>query len=552
MVEALKKKKNFIARRGPVVLAILDGVGIGKYKEGNGVLEAHTEVLDELQSRWPTTQLKAHGIAVGLPDDGDMGNSEVGHNAIGCGRVYAQGAKQVNRAIEEGTIFSGEVWNKLISQVKASGGTLHFLGLLSDGNVHSHVKHLHALVRRAKEDGVTRVRIHALLDGRDVGETSALEFFDPFEEFLRELSTDGFDARIASGGGRMKITMDRYNADWDMVKRGWETHVLGEGRQFAGAHEAIETLRNETQAIDQDLPAFVIAEKGKPVGAVEDGDSFVLFNFRGDRALEITRAFEAGDDFEEFDRKRMPDVEYAGMMEYDGDLKVPKQYLVSPPSIERTMAEYLVASGVKQFSISETQKFGHITYFFNGNRTEKFSEDFETYEEIKSDRVPFEQRPWMKAAEITDRIIEVIESGEYQLIKFNFPNGDMVGHTGIYEAVLCAMEALDLSLGRIKKAVEKAGGVMVVSADHGNSDDMFARDKKTGEVLLRPDGNPQAKTSHSLNPVPCVVFDPGYNGEYSRDLRAGLGISSLAATTIELLGYEAPEDYDPSVLEWKK
>jgi 2,3-bisphosphoglycerate-independent phosphoglycerate mutase len=350
----------------------------------------------------------------------------------------------------------------------------------------------------------------------------------------------------------MKITMDRYNADWDMVRKGWETHVLGEGRQFASAHEAIETLRSETQAIDQDLPPFVIAENGKPVGTVEDGDSFVLFNFRGDRALEITKAFEAGDDFSEFDRKRLPEVEYAGMMEYDGDLKVPRQYLVPPPSIERTMAEYLVASGVRQFSISETQKFGHITYFFNGNRTGKFSEELETYEEIKSDRVPFEERPWMKAAEIADRVIEVIESGEYELIKLNFPNGDMVGHTGIYEAVLCAMEALDLSLGRIKKAVEKAGGVMIVSADHGNSDDMFERDKKTGEVKIKANGKPQAKTSHSLNPVPCIIFDPEYDGEYAKELRGGLGISSLAATTIELLGYEPPEDYDPSVFQWKK
>ncbi|MDY7028646.1 MAG: 2,3-bisphosphoglycerate-independent phosphoglycerate mutase, partial [Spirochaetota bacterium] len=221
-------------------------------------------------------------------------------------------------------------------------------------------------------------------------------------------------------------------------------------------------------------------------------------------------------------------------------------------SIERTMAEYLVASGVRQFSISETQKFGHITYFFNGNRTGKFSEELETYEEIKSDRVPFEERPWMKAAEIADRVIEVIESGEYELIKLNFPNGDMVGHTGIYEAVLCAMEALDLSLDRIKKAVEKAGGVMIVSADHGNSDDMFERDKKTGEVKIKANGQPQAKTSHSLNPVPCIIFDPEYDEEYAKELRGGLGISSLAATTIELLGYEPPEDYDPSVFQWKK
>ncbi|MFW6209097.1 MAG: 2,3-bisphosphoglycerate-independent phosphoglycerate mutase [Spirochaetota bacterium] len=552
MVDPLKKKSSFIRRPGPVVLAIMDGVGIGKYKEGDGAAEARTETLDELKANWPNTQLKAHGTAVGLPDDGDMGNSEVGHNAIGCGRVYAQGAKRVNLAIKDGSIFEGEVWKKLVDTVKKSGGTMHFLGLLSDGNVHSHLDHIKALISRAKQDGVSRVRVHALLDGRDVGETSALEYFDPFDEFLRELSGDSFDAKIASGGGRMKITMDRYNANWDMVKKGWETHVLGEGRSFSSAHEAIETLRKETGAIDQDLPPFVIADdSGQPVGTVEDGDSFILFNFRGDRALEITKAFEAGDDFSEFDRKRKPKVEYAGMMEYDGDLHIPKQFLVPPPSIERTMAEYLVASGVKQYSVSETQKFGHVTYFFNGNRSGKFSEELETYEEVKSDNVPFEQRPWMKAAEVTDKVIEAIESGEYEFIKFNYPNGDMVGHTGIYEAVLCAMSALDLSLARIKTAVEKAGGVMIVSADHGNSDDMFARDKKTGEVKYKENGKPQAKTSHSLNPVPCILFDPEYRDDYSKELRSGLGISSLAATCMELLGYEPPEDYDASVIEWK-
>jgi 2,3-bisphosphoglycerate-independent phosphoglycerate mutase len=552
MVDPLKKNSSITRRRGPVVLAIMDGVGIGKYKEGDGAAEARTETLDELKANWPTTQLKAHGTAVGLPDDGDMGNSEVGHNAIGCGRVYAQGAKRVNQAIRDGSMFEGQVWKKLVDTVKKSSGTMHFLGLLSDGNVHSHMDHIKALVRRAKDDGVSRVRVHALLDGRDVGETSALEYFDPFDEFLKELSDDAFDARIASGGGRMKITMDRYNANWDMVKKGWETHVLGKGRTFTSSHEAIETLRKESEAIDQDLPPFVIAdEDGQPVGTVQDGDSFILFNFRGDRALEITKAFEAGDDFSEFDRKRIPQVEYAGMMEYDGDLHIPKQFLVPPPSIERTMAEYLVASGVKQYSVSETQKYGHVTYFFNGNRSGKFSDELETYEEIKSDNVPFEQRPWMKAAEITDKVIEAIEGGEYEFIKFNFPNGDMVGHTGIYEAVLCAMAALDLSLARIKTAVEKAGGVMIVSADHGNSDDMYARDKKTGEVKIKENGKPQAKTSHSLNPVPCIVFDPEYQQDYSKELRGGLGISSLAATCIEFLGFEPPEDYDDSVIEWK-
>ncbi len=551
MIEALKKNSKMEKRKGPVLLIIMDGVGYGKYEEGDGFKAALTENLDSLMSEHPTVKLKAHGTAVGLPSDGDMGNSEVGHNAIGCGRVFAQGAKLVSASIDSGEMFKGGTWKKLSENCSKNNTTMHFIGLLSDGNVHSHIDHLKKMIEQAKFDGVKTVRIHALLDGRDVGESSALDYFDPFEDFCSQLSTDGFSARIASGGGRMVITMDRYGANWNMVKMGWETHVLGEGRSFSNPHEAIATLREETGAIDQDLPAFVIAEDGKPVGTIEDGDSVVFFNFRGDRALEITSAFESGDDFNKFDRRRVPKVEYAGIMEYDGDLHIPAQYLVSPPAIDRTMGEYLAASGVKSFAISETQKYGHVTYFFNGNKLGKFDEKLETFEEILSDVIPFEQRPWMKCAEITDRVLDVIEGGEYDFIRMNFPNGDMVGHTGNFEAVVCSMEALDLCIGRIRDAVRAAGGVMIISADHGNSDDMYEHDKKTGEVKRNENGSPKAKTSHSLNPVPCIVFDPEGRGEYKTQLKEGLGISSLAATVMEFLGFEAPGDYDPSVLDYK-
>lgn len=545
MVEALKKNSK-ITRKGPVVLVIMDGVGFGKYSDGDAVAAAMTKNLDGLYKNYPWTKLKAHGLAVGLPSDADMGNSEVGHNAMGCGRVFAQGAALVSNSISSGAMFKGATWVKLVENCKKNNSTLHFIGLLSDGNVHSHIDHLKAMVKEAKAEGVKKVRVHALLDGRDVGEVSALDYFDPFAAYLAELSDENFDARIASGGGRMVITMDRYNANWDMVRKGWETHVLGEGRQFASAHEAIETLRAETGAIDQDLPPFVIAENGKPVGTIEDGDSVILFNFRGDRALEITKAFEA-EDLKEFDRKRKPQVEYAGMMEYDGDLHVPAQYLVSPPSIDRTMAEYLCKTGIRQFSISETQKFGHVTYFFNGNKTGKFDDKLEEYVEIPSDIVPFEERPWMKCAEIADRVIAEVESGKWDLIKLNFPNGDMVGHTGVFEAVVCSMEAMDLQIGRIWDAIRKAGGVMVVTADHGNADDMYEHGKD-GSLKLKKDGEPKSKTSHSLNPVPCIICDSAYNGEYSKELKTGLGISSIPATLMNLLGYDAPEDYDPSVI----
>jgi 2,3-bisphosphoglycerate-independent phosphoglycerate mutase len=547
MVEKLKKADWFKGRRGPVLLVIMDGMGYGKFEEGDAVLSGLTPTLDWFHANCSNTPLKAHGTAVGLPSDDDMGNSEVGHNAIGCGRVFAQGAKLVNHSIESGAMFDGETWQAISGNCVEKGSTLHFLGLFSDGNVHSNIAHLKAMIERAKADGVKTIRVHLLLDGRDVGETSALEYVDPFEEFLAGLNDGDFDARIASGGGRMNITMDRYNANWDMVKRGWAIHVKADGRQFASAHEAIETLRKETGAIDQDLDPFVIAENGEPVGRMQDGDSVVFYNFRGDRAIEITAAFEE-DEFLHFDRGERPDVMYAGMMEYDGDLHVPKRYLVSPPAIDRTIGDYACATGLRSLAISETQKYGHVTYFFNGNKSGYIDEGLETYMEIPSDILPFEQRPWMKGAEITDEVLKAIASGDYDFIRLNFPNGDMVGHTGVYAAAQIAVETVDLCLARLKKAIDAAGGVMVVSADHGNADDMYEHDKKTGAVKTE-DGKKKMKTAHSLNPVPGIVYDPEFQGDYESELVTGLGISSLAATCLNLLGYEAPEDYDPSLLK---
>ncbi len=549
MSEALKKNPNFKGRKGPVVLMILDGVGYGKYSDGDAVKNAQAPVLHKLMETPLCTKLKAHGTAVGLPSDADMGNSEVGHNAIGCGRVFAQGAKLVSDAVNSGKMFEGQTWKDIIANCKKNNSTLHFLGLFSDGNVHSHIDHLKGMLEHAMAEGIKKVRIHILLDGRDVPETSALDYIDPFEKYLADINAKGNDYKIASGGGRMVITMDRYNADWDMVKKGWATHVHGEGRLFKSAHEAVETIRAETKAIDQDLPPFVISEDGKtPVGKIVDGDSVIFFNFRGDRSIEITSAFE-DDVFERFDRGARPNVMYAGMMEYDGDLHIPKRYLVSPPEIDRTVASFLCASGVRQFAISETQKYGHVTYFYNGNRSGKFSETLETYMEVPSDRVPFEQRPWMKCAEITDEVCTAIASGKYDFIRLNYPNGDMVGHTGVYHSVLVSMGALDICIERVMKALEKVGGVLVISADHGNADDMYEHDEKTGKLKVDKAGAPRRKTSHSLNPVPCIIVDYGYQGEYSdKELKSGLGITSLAATCIELLGYVAPADYDPSVL----
>ena len=553
MAESLKKLSGFSGVNGPVLTIVMDGVGLAPDTISNAVAGAYTPTLDMLMSKYPMVSLKAHGTAVGLPSDDDMGNSEVGHNALGAGQVFAQGAKLVSNSIESGKMFASDTWMTVVNNVKASLGTLHFLGLFSDGNVHSHIDHLKAMIVRAKEEKVSKVRVHILIDGRDVGETSALDYILPFEAFIADLRDADFDIKIASGGGRMKVTMDRYEADWSMVERGWYTHVLGEGRQFASAEEAVNTYRAELGVIDQDLPAFVIAENGQPVGTVNDGDSVVFFNFRGDRSIEISKAFDApAGEFDKFDRKRVPNVIYAGMLEYDGDLHIPHRYLVSPPEITNTMSEYLTLSGVSQLAISETQKYGHVTYFWNGNRSGKFSEELETYIEIPSDVVPFEQRPWMKCAEITDKLIECLESGEYKYLRVNFPNGDMVGHTGSLLATRCSMEALDLQLARILKVLDKVGGVALITADHGNADEMYEMDKKSGQPKADKNGNFKSKTSHTLNPVPCILYNNVCADAYTvKEDKGQFGLSNVAATMVNLMGYEAPSMWDESIIEVK-
>ena len=551
MNKILKKADSGLNVAGPVLTVVMDGVGLAPDNAGNAVKLAYTPTLDMLMSKYPVLRLKAHGTAVGLPTDDDMGNSEVGHNALGSGQVFAQGAKLVTQSIQSGKMFASETWKEVISNVKEKNSTLHFLGLFSDGNVHSHIDHLKAMIVRAKEEGVRKVRVHILLDGRDVGETSALDYVIPFEEFLGGLRSADFDIRIASGGGRMNITMDRYEANWGMVEKGWKTHVLGEGRQFESAEQAIVAYRKELGVIDQDLPPFVIAENGEPVGTIRDGDSVVFYNFRGDRAIEISLAFDSAD-FDKFDRVRYPDVVYAGMLEYDGDRHIPAKYLVNPPEITNTMSEYLSDTGVTELAISETQKYGHVTYFWNGNKSGKFDDKLETYIEIPSDIVPFEQRPWMKCAEITDKLIECMESGKYRYLRVNFPNGDMVGHTGSMPATQCAMEALDLQLKRIIDVVDRLKGVAVITADHGNADEMYETDK-SGNPKADKSGAYKAKTSHTLNPVPCIIYDNYYTGSYDVKADEGkFGLSNVAATMVNLMGYEAPDMWDASLITLKK
>ncbi len=518
----------------PIVLVIMDGVGLGDGDAGDAVKVANTPTLDNLLATCPHTYLKAHGTAVGLPSDEDMGNSEVGHNALGCGQVYSQGAKLVTESIETGIIYQSKAWKALTANAKENGKAFHFIGLLSDGNVHSNISHLIALLRQAKAEGISKVYCHILLDGRDVPATSALDYVAQLEEVLATLRAPGFDYAIASGGGRMQITMDRYQANWAMVERGWNTHVRGEGRMFDSAAQAIETYRAEVGCIDQDLPAFVIARDGKPVAKINNGDSVVLFNFRGDRAQEISLAFDRKD-FPYFDRGDYTGVMFAGMLQYDGDLNIPENYLVEPPVIKNTLTEVLCANGIREFALSETQKYGHVTYFWNGNRSGKVDEALEVYEEIPSDVIPFEQAPAMKSAEITDRMVEAISSGEFQFLRCNFPNGDMVGHTGVLDAVIYAMECVDRGLAKIKAACEKYGYTLLVTADHGNADQMT--ETKKGKTSVR--------TAHSLNPVPFVIYDP----DFAYAIKEGsYGLANVAPTIVRLMELEAPASWEQSMI----
>ena len=516
----------------PIVLVIMDGVGKGDGGSGDAVKVANTPTLDNLFATCPYTWLKAHGTAVGLPSDEDMGNSEVGHNALGCGQVYSQGAKLVGESIENGALYASATWKDLVAN--AEGKAMHFIGLLSDGNVHSNIAHLIALLKQAHAEGVKKAYCHILLDGRDVPATSALEYVEMLENVLKALCTEGCDYAIASGGGRMQVTMDRYEANWAMVEKGWRTHVEGLGRQFASAAEAIETYRAETGCIDQDLPAFVVARNGEPVAKIANGDSVILFNFRGDRAQEISLAFDRKN-FDKFDRPGYTGVKFAGMLQYDADLNIPENYLLQPPVIKNTLTETLCKAGIREYAISETQKYGHVTYFWNGNRSGKVCEELEVYEEIPSDVIPFEQAPAMKSKEITEKMVENMASKKFDFLRCNYPNGDMVGHTGVMEAVVYAMECVDNGLKAILEAADKYGYTVLITADHGNADQMT--ETKKGKTSVR--------TAHSLNPVPFIIYDKDHEWTIKE---GAYGLANVAPTVVKMMGLEAPECWEESMV----
>ncbi|KAG6548579.1 hypothetical protein Mapa_010068 [Marchantia paleacea] len=570
-----KLKPHPVIKRGtPFLLCVLDGWGENREDDYNAIFKASIPTIKGLKNgapgRWRT--IKAHGMAVGLPSDQDMGNSEVGHNAMGAGKVIEQGAGLVDTALRSGKLYKDKGFAYIKQAWFNAPGTQHFIGLISDGGVHSRYDQLSALMKGCFEHGCKKIRVHGLTDGRDCAEGSSIKFFTEMEKDLEALRKKGCDARVASGGGRMYVTMDRYEAavhyvrhyqvrssiaacriaDWKIVERGWHAHVLGEApHQFQSAVEAITTIKkNDPETNDQYMPPFVVVDKsGAPVGPIVDGDAVVIFNFRADRVAQLSKAFEY-EDFKKFDRKRYPKVKFAGMMQYDGDLKLPKNYLVSPPLIERTSGVYLVKNGIRTFACSETQKFGHVTFFWNGNRSGKLDEQLETYREIVSDTCPFNEKPKMKADQISKAAKEAILSGKYDFIRVNLANGDMVGHTGDFGSVLIACEAVDKGVKVMLDAIKQVGGIYMVTADHGNADDMAQRNKE-GEAIKDEEGNAIPLTSHTLAPVPCAIGGPGLpaNIKFRTDL-PNAGLANITATFMNLLGFEAPADYEPTLLKW--
>lgn len=520
-----------------IVLVIMDGIGYSKNTYGNAVLNAKTPNLDYLTKNYPHTLINASGKYVGLPNDDDMGNSEVGHNALGCGQIYSQGAKLVNEAIESKKIFESNTWKKLVDFCKEN--TMHFIGLLSDGNVHSNISHLFALLEQAKKFKVKKVRIHILLDGRDVYEKSALKYVEMLEKKLTELNDDNFDAKIASGGGRMVITMDRYEADWQMVEKGWHTHVLGDATKFKDSLTAIQSSYNKGLN-DQYIEPFVIVNENKPVGQINDNDSVVFFNFRGDRALEISKCFD-DENFSSFDLIRKPNVLYAGMLQYDVDFKIPNLFLTEPPVIENTLTEELLKYNIRQYAISETQKYGHVTYFWNGNRLEKFDSS-EEYKLIESDNLPFDLQPKMKSYEITDELIKAINSNNYDFMRINFPNGDMIGHTGNYEKTIEGVEAVDENIGRIMQAVNENQAILIILADHGNAEEMYQLNNKD----LIP------KTSHTTNQVPFIIYGPDDLVNKIKIKNGEFGLANIASTIATLFDIKPNNNWLESIIEIKK
>ncbi len=543
---SLKNLQQYFSGRGPLIHVVLDGWGVGAADETNAVNRANLPVISRLIRGCPYTQLWTHGKYVGLPNEKDMGGSEVGHMTMGAGMVMEQGPTLIQNLLQSGEFFENPVLSRIIQNCVEHDTPLHLLGLLSNGNIHSHVDHTEAIIRHAFKSGIKRCYLHALLDGRDTGVQSALDFTEPFEKLFSELKGQrpGIDYAFASGGGREVITMDRDN-NWKKIETGWRIHVQGQSEnQFPSIRDAIEYFRKQNpEIIDQDIPGFVIIRNGEAVSRIEDQHALIFTNFRGDRATQFSRAFLA-DEFPYFERYRCPEVLFAGMTQYDQDNQIPPDYLVGTPVVEEPFGKRILELGLKQFRLSETQKFAHVTFFYNGGYREPLDPLKENYHFIASDKIPsFAERPAMKASGISKKAVEFINSGEYQYGLINFANADMVGHTGDFQATVRAVEAVDSALDNIVRAIDAVNGLLVITADHGNADEM---------LISNQNGTLEISAKHSLNPVPFLIYDPLYNGDYRLKpfgQEYNNNLSNIAATNFLLLGQAVPDDLAPSLFE---
>jgi 2,3-bisphosphoglycerate-independent phosphoglycerate mutase len=542
------KKLNY---KGPVVLAIMDGVGLNEHREGNGWAQAHAENLSKLMSDYPWVKLGAAGRYVGLPE-GQMGNSEVGHYIMGAGQIMKQALPMVDEAFETGRIYESESWKKAIKNVLDSNSKLHFIGIYSDGRVHGDVEHIFKMIEEADQEGVERIRIHPLLDGRDVPARSEPKYINMTEEYLKPFNEKGRDYKIASGGGRTYVTADRYWSDAEMMKRGMAAHVFGTARPFHSTLEAVETLRREKggDLDDQWIPEFTIVDdSGNPVGKMEDGDTVIYNDFRADRAIQFSEMMTLPDsEFPYFERGKMPKVFYVGMVEYDQDRHIPKEVLVEPVKVSNILPELEVNNGRKRFVISESIKFGHVTFYFNGNKKGKFSDEMEEYVDIPNKTAEPWQFPWMNSDDVTDIAVEKIKGGEFPTMLINYPNGDIVGHEARLESSIVAVEAVDIALGRLMKAVDEAGGVLLVTADHGNVEENEYLDAQ-GEPMKDENGEIVRKTSHTTNPVPFIIYDNTENKDKYKLKEGDFGLANVAATVAMLEGLDVPTEWEEGMIE---
>ena len=506
----------------PVVLIILDGWGINPKKEGNAIAFAKLPVYNSLLKKYPNTTLNACGEAVGLPD-GQMGNSEVGHLNIGAGRVVYQDLTRIDLSIKISDFYSNNAFLDAIRKAKEKGSALHLLGLVSDGGVHSHIHHLFALLKMAKDEGLKDVFIHAFLDGRDTPPKSGINYMQTLERRLKEIGI----GRIASISGRY-YAMDR-DKRWDRVEKAYNAMVIGEGERNSSSIKAIEESYEKGITDEFVLPTVIVDEKDKPIAAIRDNDSVIFFNFRADRAREITAAL-AVDNFSGFSRKTKPELStFVTMTAYNDEFNLPAAF--PPVRLTNILGEVISKAGLKQLRISETEKYAHVTYFFNGGDEKAFEGEDRMLIQSPRDIPTYDKKPEMSADEVTDEVIRQIKSKKYGFIVINYANADMVGHTGILEAAIKAVEKVDECLGRLLDAVKKNNGIAIITSDHGDADQMI--DYETG----------QPHTAHTMNPVPFILVDDNVDARRAAPLLREKGIfADIAPTILELMDIPKPVD----------